>query len=99
MQEEKSNSIKAIELVRGLFEYIHGNLGLLKFSVDELTALNGTNGKDSKKWKIVCSFYETIGSKNPTKYGAHVDLNDNTVNIKKISPQEEPAKTYKITED
>ena len=34
MAEEKPKQIRAIELVRNLFEAIHGNLGLLKFSLE-----------------------------------------------------------------
>jgi hypothetical protein len=42
-------SIRAIKLTRAVFESIHGNLGLLKFNVDELSPTNGTNGENSQK--------------------------------------------------
>ena len=45
----ESASIKAIELTRSLFESVHGNLGLLKFNIEELTPTNGTRPKESKK--------------------------------------------------
>lgn len=81
----ESTSIQAIQLIRRVFESVHGNLGLLKFNVEELTPTNGTNGEGSKKWDITCSFYETLGSSAPSKYKASVDLNNNTVVFKKIS--------------
>ena len=82
---EKSASIKAIELTRAVFESIHGNLGLLKFNIEELTPKNGTNGKESQKWEIICSFFETLGSSSPSRYKVLVNLSDNTVNLQKIS--------------
>ncbi len=81
----KSASIRAIELTRAVFESIHGNLGLLKFSVEELIPTNGSNGEESKKWDIICSFFETLGSTSPSRYKASVNLNDNTITIKKLS--------------
>lgn len=81
----ESSSIKAIELTRRVFEHIHGNLGLLKFNVEELTPTNGTDTTESKKWDIICGFYETLGSSSPTKYKVSVDLNTNTVRFEKIS--------------
>jgi len=55
--ETESNSIKAISLTRKVFEHVHGNVGLLRFNIEELTPTNGTDGKDSKKWKVICSFF------------------------------------------
>ena len=72
----ESASIQAIQLVRKVFESVHGNLGLLKFNVEELVPTNGTNGQDSKKWDIVCSFYETLRSTSPSRYKASVDLDE-----------------------
>ncbi|MDD5726582.1 MAG: hypothetical protein PHC53_04250 [Patescibacteria group bacterium] len=81
---ETSLSIKAIELTRAVFESVHGNLGLLKFNIEELTPTNGVNGEESKKWRIICSFYETLGSSAPSRYQVDVNLNDNTVTLKKL---------------
>lgn len=87
----ESASIKAIELTRAVFEHIHGNLGLLKFNVEELIPTNGSNGEESKKWDVTCSFFETLGSSGPSRYKVSVNLNDNTVILKKISG--DPATT------
>lgn len=78
-------SIKAIGLTRKVFEHIHGNLGLLKFNVEELTPTNGTDTEESTKWEIVCTFYETLGSAEPSRFRVKVDLNTNTVRFEKIS--------------
>ena len=94
----KSLSIQAIELTRAVFESIHGNLGILKFNIAELTPTNGTNGENSKKWRVICSFYETLGSTEPASYQVDVNLNDNTVAIKKISIDSPGvAQTYRVT--
>lgn len=97
----ESTSIQAIQLVRRVFESVHGNLGLLKFNIEELTPTNGTNGQDSKKWDITCSFYETLGSTAPSRYKASVDLEKNTVVFKKISGSgDQPGKlegSYTVT--
>ncbi len=84
MDNEKIKSVQAIELVRTVFESIHGNIGLLKFNIEELTPKNGKGEDDSQKWEIICSFYETLGSANPSRYSATVDLKDNTISIKKL---------------
>src|SRR3989338_1307138 len=81
----ESTSIQAIQLVRRVFEHINGNLGVLRFNVEELTPTNGTDTQESKKWKVVFSFYETLGSSSPSKYTADVDLTTNTLSFKKIS--------------
>jgi len=95
---EKSASIRAIELTRAVFESIHGNLGILKFSVEELTPTNGSNGEESKKWDVICSFYETLGSSSPSRYKASVNLNDNTITIKKLGGDaNEPAKKFVVS--
>jgi hypothetical protein len=88
----ESASIKAIQLTKKVFESINGNLGLLKFNIEELIPTNGSNGEESKKWDVICSYYETLGSTAPTRYKASVDLNNITVTIKRIdieSPKEE----------
>lgn len=97
-----TNSIKAIELTRKVFEHIHGNLGLLKFNVEELTPTNGSPTEESRKWRIICSFFESLGSSAPSRYDVSVDLNTNSVNFKKISgPSEAGGKdsgAYTVTE-
>ncbi len=92
----ESASIGAIKLARTVFEYIHGNLGVLKFNVDELTPINGDSGEESKRWKVICSFFETLGSSAPSKYEALVNLNDNTVTIKKLSEVETKEQKYTV---
>ena len=82
---EESLSIRAIQLTRKVFETVHGNLGLLKFNIDELTPTNGTADTESKKWDVVCTFFETLSSSEPSKYKASVDLNNNSIIIKKIA--------------
>jgi len=84
----ESASINAIQLTRRVFESVHGNIGLLNFNVEELTPTNGSANEESKKWKIICSFYETLGSTAPSRYEVSVDLNTNTVSIKKLSGPE-----------
>lgn len=91
------SSIKAIELTRKVFEHVHGNLGLLRFNVEELTPINGTETTESKKWKIICSFYETLGSTSPSRYEVSVDLNTNTVHFKKVSGSSEKNKLDNAT--
>jgi hypothetical protein len=97
--ENESKSVQAINLARRVFEAIHGNLGLLKFNVDELVPTNGSPSEESKKWRITCSFYETLGSTSPSQYIVNVDLNNNTVDFKKISgsPTDKPETgVYKV---
>ncbi|EKD63792.1 MAG: hypothetical protein ACD_51C00200G0004 [uncultured bacterium] len=95
----ESASIRAIKLVRAVFESVHGNLGLLKFNIEELIPTNGTNGEESKKWDITCSFFETLGSNAPTRYKVSVSLNDNSVSIKKISEEaSQPARSFVVKE-
>jgi hypothetical protein len=81
----KSASIKAIELARSVFESVQGGgLGLLKFSIEELKPTNGSPTEESKKWDIVCSFFETLGSTKASRFKASVDLKANTVTIEKL---------------
>lgn len=81
----ESVSIQAIRLARSVFESVYGNVGLLKFNIEKLTPMNGSEKEESKKWEIVCSFYETLGSTAPSQYQVFVDLNKNAVEIKKLS--------------
>lgn len=83
MTEEKPKQIQAVELVKTLFEYIQGNLGLLRFSIDTLEPINGKGQTESDKWRVVCSFYETLSSQSPTIYDAEVNLVDKTVKVNK----------------
>ena len=80
-----SASIKAIQQVRALFESVHGNLGLLKFNIEVLAPINGKGAEESKKWKVICSFYETLSSTSPSRYEVDVDLSENTMTVKKLS--------------
>lgn len=91
---EKSASIKAIELTRAVFESIYGNIGLLKFNIEKLTPQNGAKGKESQKWEIICSFFETLGSSSPSRYKVLVNLSDNTVNLQKIGGADESTQGY-----
>ncbi len=84
MATKKSASAQAIELVRSVFESAQGNLGLLKFSIESLAPTNGQGTEESKKWEVVCSFFESLGSSKQSKYLAFVDLNKNTVSVKKL---------------
>lgn len=92
----QSNSIKAIELTRAVFESVHGNLGVLRFNIEKLEPINGVNGENSQKWKIICSFFETLGSQQPSRYEVNVNLNDNTVSMEKMGIENQPAKTFKV---
>lgn len=94
----KSASIEAIELTRAVFESIHGNIGILKFNIEQLIPTNGSKGEESKKWDIVCSFFETLGSTSPSRYKASVNLSDNTVTIQKISGSTSESKTFTVKE-
>lgn len=89
---QESTSIRAIKFTRKVFETVYGNLGLLKFSIEELVPTNGTKDTESKKWDVICSFYKTLGSTSPTRYKASVDLNTNTIIIKKLSGSQKKSK-------
>ncbi len=102
MAEEKPKQIQAIDLVKELFEHIHGDLGLLRFSVEKLEPKNGVpNNPDSNKWNIIFSFYKTLSSQQPTKYLAKVILNEKIVSFNEIDKSGKPSekkKIYKIVE-
>ncbi|TSC67360.1 MAG: Uncharacterized protein CEO19_270 [Parcubacteria group bacterium Gr01-1014_73] len=94
----ESASIQAIRLTRAVFESVYGNIGLLKFAIEELVPTNGNNGQESKRWDIICSFYETLGSTSPSRYKASVNLNDNTVTLKKLGGEAKvPEGKFKVT--
>ncbi|PWU23846.1 hypothetical protein C5B42_01645 [Candidatus Cerribacteria bacterium 'Amazon FNV 2010 28 9'] len=81
-----SSSFKAIELTRAFFELVNGEVGLLKFNIDELTELPKATESDPEKWEVVCSFIESLGSSVRSKYKVTVNINNNTLIVKKISP-------------
>ncbi len=98
---EKPKQIRAIDLIKDLFEHIHGNLGLLRFSIEKLEPINGIpNNPNSNKWEIIFSFYKTLSSQQPTRYKAEVNLEDNTVSVNEIDIKGEtgPKKTFKLIE-
>ena len=99
---DKPKQIQAIDLVKELFEHIHGNLGLLRFSVEKLEPNNGIpNNQEAKKWVVIFSFYKTLSSQQPTKYYADVNLENKTVSVNEIDERGQPKekkKTYQITE-
>ena len=80
----ETNSIKAIQLTRTVFEYVHGNLGVLRFNIEKLEPKDADIGEDSINWEIVCSFYETLGAKEPSRYKTVVNVATNQVSIEKI---------------
>lgn len=102
MAEKKSSSVKAIQLAKTVFESINGNLGLLKFNIEELTPITTSitpteSDSEPKEWIIICSFFESLGSVSPSRYQAIVNLNDNIVSIKKLdTTQLETEKKYKV---
>jgi hypothetical protein len=96
----QTKQVRAIQLVRNLFEAIHGNVGLLKFSLEKLEPNNG-HGSDSDKWLVICSFYKTLSSQEPTIYQADVDLTNNIVSVKAIKGETngDIPKKYKLVEE
>lgn len=99
---EKPKQIQAIDLVKQLFEHIHGNLGLLRFSVEKLEPNNTIpNNQNADKWIVKFSFYKTLSSGQPTRYHADIDLTDKTVSVKEVDSEGKPSeeKKYKITEE
>jgi hypothetical protein len=93
-----SNSIKAIKLARQAFEAIKGNVGLLRFNVENLIPTNGSNGEESKKWDVYCSIYESLTDTEPTKYKVEVDLYKNTLTLNKIDGNKEEEKKFSFEE-
>jgi len=79
-----SASVEAITLARAAFSSAQGQLGLIKFSIEELVPAAEADGEDAKVWNMVCSFYESLGSPTPSKYSAVINLTDKTVSIKKV---------------
>ncbi|MFZ2205354.1 MAG: hypothetical protein WAV23_02070 [Minisyncoccia bacterium] len=90
-----SLSVEAITLARAAFSSAQGQLGLIKFSVEELVPVEGT---DSKIWNLTCSFYENLGNPTPSKYIAVVNTENKTVSIKKIGG-DEPDRKFTVTEE
>lgn len=99
MSKAKSDTIKAIELVRSLFEHIHGNLGLLSFSIEELKVLPKESESSLPKYEIICSFFETLGSDSQSKYTTVVDMANKEVTVKKIGKDSDGSeKVYTFEE-
>ena len=48
----ESPSVEAITLARAAFSSAQGQLGLIKFSVEELVSADGTDESNSKIWKL-----------------------------------------------
>lgn len=92
MASPKPESVRAIELAQKTLESVYGNFGLLRFSIEQLIPTNGHGGAESKKWDIVCSFYESFRSPAPSRYRISVDLNDETVRLNKVEDVKEPKK-------
>lgn len=92
---EDSLSVQAIKLARAAFSSAQGQLGLIKFTVEELTPVEDS---DSKKWNLICSFYENLGNPNPTKYNAVINTEDKTVSIKKIGVEDSERKFTVVEE-
>jgi len=98
---KQSKSIQAIKLTRTIFEHIHGNLGLLKFNIEELKPINGPDEEESEKWEIICSFYETLGSSAPSRYKVTVNLKDRSATLLKVSGDKSSAQEekFKVVEE
>jgi hypothetical protein len=94
----ESPSIEAITLAKAAFSSVQGQLGLIKFTIEELVPADGTESADSRIWNLTCSFYENLGSPSPTKYQARIILSDKTVTIKKIGGGE-PERKFTMTEE
>jgi hypothetical protein len=94
-----SASIRAVSLVRSLFEHIHGNLGVLKFSIEELKPTNGSPSTESQKWDVICSFFKTLGASSPTRYLASVNLKDMSVTIKELSGGDSKEEKFTFSSD
>lgn len=88
----ESASFKAIGLTRSFFELVNGEIGLLKFNIDELTEIDKKTPSDPEKWTVICSFVESLGSSTRSKYRVIVDVDSNTLEVKKISPGGEAEK-------
>jgi len=102
---EKPKQIQAIDLVKGLFEHIQGNYGLLRFTVEKLEPNNGVKDNiDAMKWIVIVSFYQTPSSDKPVRYHANVNLDDKTVSFREVLKDGTPIdksvpKKYQIVED
>jgi len=94
----ESPSVEVITLARAAFSSAQGQLGLIKFTIEELVPADKSNTADPKIWSLTCSFYESLGSPSPTRYNALVNLTDKTVSIKKVGGGE-PERKFTITEE
>ena len=93
----ESASVEAITLARAAFSSAQGDLGLIKFSVEELVPSDKSADMASRTWELTCSFYENMGSPTPTKYKAIINLDSKTVSIKKMGGGD-VERTFTVTE-
>ncbi len=98
---DKPKQIRALDLVKQVFEHIYGNLTLLRFNVEKLTPVNGDpNNPDANKWEVIVNFYQNLQVQQPIRYKVDVNLIDNTVSFYSIdssgSPKEEEKQTWQI---
>ncbi len=79
---DKPKQIRALDLVKQVFEHIYGNLTLLRFNVEKLTPENGIpDNLDANKWELIVNFYQNLQVQQPTRYKVDVNLVDNTVSF------------------
>lgn len=91
----ESTSVEVINLAKSAFSTMQNNFGLIKFSIETLE-------QDKKKpqiWNLVCTFYENLGSFQPSKYKAVIDSKKQTVTIRKIEGPEEIERKFVIKEE
>lgn len=96
---DKPKQIRAIDLVKQVFEHIYGNLTLLRFSIEKLTPINGVpNNPDANKWEVIVNFYHNLQAQQPSRYKVDVNLLDNTVSFSSIDDkdQKEKKQTYQV---
>ena len=98
---DKPKQIRALDLVKQVFEHIYGNLTLLRFNVEKLTPMNGIqNNLDANKWEVIVNFYQNLQSQQPNRYKVDVNLTDNTVSFSSLdtsgSPKSEDKQTWQI---
>ena len=99
---DKPKQIQAVDLIKELFDSIHGNLGLLRFSVEKLEPKNGVpDNSNADNWEAIVSFYKTLSSQQPTKYLAQVNLKEKIVSISEIDVEGKRSdkKVYKFVEE
>lgn len=98
---DKPKQIKALDLVKQVFEHIYGNLTLLRFNVEKLTPINSVqNSPDINRWEVIVNFYQNLQVQQPNRYKIDVDLIDNTVSFCSVdsngSPKEDEKQTFQV---